>query len=281
MFEAILLNPSPRARGRRRRARKGARKGNAMRRKRVRRSRSGRFVKRVRRVRYSRRRHARKVRRVRHVRRARRANPRNPWIKRYRRKRYVARHYRHMPRRHNPVSLGGRRGKFDLIPSMKSLQEAAYLGGGAVASEMVRATAYSLIGRVSGSVAEDVLGRLASGAVTGMLAGYLLGQKFASAVVTGTYTVTMFQLISDAVALATGGAPKIAGVIANPFTSVPTKPLLPGFSLGGGVAPAEGVAGLFGTVPERNILPLGGVVPEGDIAPLGDDQIPARLRSRF
>ena len=274
MFQAILLNPSRRP-GRRKRRSTGARKGTAMRKSRVRRSKSGRFTKRSRR-------HVRKgVRRVRHSRRTRRKNPANPWVKRYSRRKTVRRYFRKMARRHNPVSLRGRRGKFELIPSMKSLTEAAYLCGGAVASEVVRATAYSLIGRVSGSMAEDVLGRLVSGTVTGMLAGYVLGAKFASAVVTGTYTVTMFQLISDVVALATRGAPKVAGIIANPFTSVPTKPLLPGFSLGGGSAPAEGVSGLFGTVPERNILPLGGVVPEGDIAPLGDDLIPARLRSRF
>lgn len=273
MFQAILLNPSRRP-GRRKRRGKGA-GVETMRRKRVRRSRSrsrsGRFAKRVRRVRKS-------VRRVRRH-RARRHNPANPWVKRYRRRRTVKRHFRGMRRRRNPFSLGGRKGRFELIPSVKTLTEAAYKGGGAVAAEVVRATAYSLIGRASGSVAEDVVGRLVSGAVTGMLAGYVLGARAAAAVVEGTYTVTLFQLISDAVALATKGAPKILGVVANPFTSVPTKPLLPGFSIGGGVA--SGVSGLFGVVPEQNILPLGGVVPEGDITPLGQDEVPARLRSRF
>lgn len=269
MFQAILLNPSRRP-GRRRRKSTGATKGSTMKRKRVRRTKSGRFAKRVRRARKS-------------ARRVRRHNPKNPMVKRYRRKATVKRHFRASPvrRRRNPFSLGGRKGKFELIPSVKNLTEAAYKGGGAVASEIVRATAYSLIGRASGSVAEDVVGRLAAGAVTGMLAGYVLGAKASAAVIEGTYTVTLFQLISDAVALATKGAPKILGVVANPFTSVPTKPLLPGFSLGGGSAPASGVSGLFGVVPEQNILPLGGVVPEGDITPLGADEMPVRLRSRF
>lgn len=266
MFEAILLNPGTRRRAGRKRKGKGARRGK----KTMKKSRKRRGRRKV----------ARRTRRT-GSRKARRRTRRNPQVKSYRRKGgRVKSHWRRKLRRlRNPISIGGRKGKFDLIPSVKTIQEAAYKGGGAVASEVVRATAYSLLGRASGSVAEDVVGRLAAGAVTGMLAGYVLGSKVANAVVEGTYTVTLYQLIADAMALATRGAPKL-GPIANPFTSVPTKPLLPGISLGGSAAPA-GVSGLRGVVPERNVLPLGGVVPEGDITPLGADEVPARLRSRF
>ncbi len=274
MFEAILLNPSTR-RSRRTKKRKGkasAKRGKSTMRKTKKRKRRAKRRNPVRKARRKRRRRRntwagqpirhRKAAKLGVSRKKRRKRRKNPYGRKRRRRR-------------NPVRIGGRRGKFDLIPTKKTLMDAAYKGGGAVLSEVTRASIYSLIGRASGSVAEDVLGRLASGAITGALVGYLFGAKYASAVVEGTYTVTLYKLVADAVAMATKGSPRIMGVISNPFTAVPTKPLVPGF----------GLSGLGGVVSEPDVLPLGGViVPETDVVPIGameEDGVPPQFRSRF
>lgn len=184
----------------------------------------------------------------------------------------------------NPFRLGGRKGSFELIPSMNTLKGAAVRGIGAVASDVVRATGYSLIGRVSGSLAEDALGRLVAGALTGAAAGYLFGPAIASAVVEGSYTVALYKLVADAAAKATGGKPKLFGFIANPFTEMPAKPFLPAFGAAGALPAAspEEMAGLSAYTPEGEVVPLGAVIPEGDVLPLGEDEIePARFAARF
>jgi hypothetical protein len=137
------------------------------------------------------------------------------------------------------------------------------------------------------SVAEDTLARLASGAVTGIIAGYLGGAKMAADMVEGTYTVALYKLVSDVFARATAGRAKLFGFVANPFTAVPTMPILPAFG-GAGALPVEsgavsGMGRLGGVVPEGRVLPLGGVVPEGAVVPIGQDEaeLPARFRSRF
>lgn len=236
------------------------------------------MAKRKRRKRRAKRRAApKRKRRVRRRRRTVTVKVSNP--RRRRRRRRVTRRRR----RRNPIVRRGRRGKFELIPSKAKIMASVQKGAGAVANEMVRASVYTLIGRTSGSVAEDVVGRLLSAGVTGIAAGYLFGQRVADAVVEGSYTVTLYKLVADAVAYATNGAPKIAGVLSNPFTEVPTKPLIPGMGAGAGAPVVGGVSGLGEIVPERDVLPLGTVVPETNIVPIGemDDEVPVRFRSRF
>jgi len=187
----------------------------------------------------------------------------------------------------NPFAIGGRRGKFNLVPDTKAIKAAATKGAGAVFSEILKSTVYSSVlakFRPLGptSVAEDTLARLASGAVAGALAGYLGGAKMASDVVEGTYTVALYKLVADVFARATNGKAKLFGFVANPFTAVPTMPIIPALSMSGAAAPA-GVGMLGGVVPEGNVLPLGGVVPEGNVIPIGQDydELPDRFRARF
>jgi hypothetical protein len=178
--------------------------------------------------------------------------------------------------RHNPFAITGKGGgKFELIPSVATLKIAGVQGAGAVASELVRATAYSLIRRdIQGaSIAEDAVGRLVSGALTGFLASYVLGADIANQVVRGTYTVAMYQLVADVVGKVTGGQPKLLGFVANPFRD-PGKDIIPGFSFG---APAAGMSDIL---PEGEVVPLGEVGPEGDVLPFGEAE-PARMASRF
>ena len=185
----------------------------------------------------------------------------------------------------NPFKLGGRKGSFELIPSLNTLKGAAVRGIGAVASDVVRATGYSLLGRVSGSLAEDALGRLVAGALTGAAAGYIFGPAIGSAVVEGSYTVALYKLVADAAAKASGGKPKLFGFIANPFTEVSAKPFLPGFGATGALpapSPEEEMAGLSAYTPEGEVVPLGAVIPEGEVVPLGlDEEEPARFRARL
>jgi len=198
---------------------------------------------------------------------------RKGWFKRiHHRKGYAKRSGARFKR--NPFSFGGRRGKFALIPSMNTMKAAAVRGAGAVGSEVVRASAYTLIGRdlASTSMVEDVVGKLVSGAVTGILVGYVAGQATANAVVEGAYTVAMYDLVADAVAMVSGGKDKVLGFIANPFAGRAVKNVLPGFSFGGALpaSTAAAIEGLGAVVPEGQIVPLGAVMPEGQVLPLGE-----------
>jgi hypothetical protein len=275
LFSAVLLNPATRRP--RRKKKRTSKRGAKGKRKMAKRRKRG-------------------VRRRRNPSAKRAAAARKGWRKRLAHKKRVLKstrkrsHAKHLirnprrrtrRRRRNPIRIGGRRGKFELIPSRAKIMASVQKGAGAVANEMVRGTAYSVIGRVSGSVAEDVLGRLASASLTGMAAGYLFGQRVADAVVEGSYTVTLYKLVADAMAYATKGQAKLFGVLANPFTEVPAKPLIPGMGAAALPAPA-GTSGFAGVVPERDVLPLGGVVPETNIVPIGEmDGVPERFRSRF
>jgi hypothetical protein len=242
------------------------------------------------------RKYARKQRRVRGKSRTRSAAARKGWSRRRRSVKNYAKTRRRRGRKYyarNPFPIGGRRGKFELIPNMKVIQGAAVKGAGAVASELVKATVYStLLARFRPmgptSVAEDTLARLASGAVTGVVAGYLGGARMASDMVEGAYTVALYKLVADVFARATAGKPKLFGFIANPFTAVPVMPIVPGFAPAAVAAPAEaeGQGYLGGVIPEGKVLPLGGmggVVPEGSIVPIGQDEaeLPERFRARF
>lgn len=190
----------------------------------------------------------------------------------------------------NPFAIGGRKGKFNLIPEMKSIKAAATKGAGALLSDLVKSTAYSTLlakFRPSGptSVAENTVASLVSGALTGALAGYIGGAKMAADFVEGAYTVTLYKVVADAFARATGGKAKLFGFVSNPFTSVPTMPILPGVKFGTGQAVAE-TNGVSGIIPEGNVLPLGGIIPEGNVIPLGayeldPAEMPDRYRSRF
>lgn len=185
---------------------------------------------------------------------------------------------RHSRRRRNPFLATGRRGAFKIIPGMGEIKNAAVGGAGAVASEIVRASVYSVMGRDlrSTSILEDAAGRIVAGGITGMLVGYVAGGSIGSKVTEGAYTVAMYELVADAVAMATGGKEKVLGFIANPFANRAVKPLLPSF---GGSAPA-----LSGIMPEGAVLPLGAVYPEGNVIPLGADELQlsgGRFGSRF
>lgn len=190
-------------------------------------------------------------------------------------RRSIRRSYR---RRHNPFPITGRGGqKYDLIPSVETLKNAGIKGLGAVGSELVRATGYSIFKRdIQGaSILEDAAGRVIAGALTGFIAGYAFGGKIGAAVVEGTYTVAMYNLIADLTGKFTGGSPKILGFIANPFKD-PGKSLIPGF---GSPALAQ-TSGMSGIMPEGDIVPLGAIMPEGEVVPLGEDES-ARMSSRF
>jgi hypothetical protein len=309
MITALLVNPSTPRRSSRRKGRKKktARRSRKMAKRRMPpRTKSGKFRKRrkaksarrprkVRRVRRAakakvRRRKSAKLTRRGPVSRSRRAAAKKGWSRRRRGMKSWAKTRRGKRRKflRNPFKIGGRRGQFELIPSMKTLQGAAIKGAGAVASEIVKATAYSTLlakFRPMGptSVAEDTLARLASGAVTGIVAGYLGGAKMASEMVEGTYTVALYKLVSDVFARATQGKAKLFGFVANPFTAVPTMPILPALTGAGSEAGMSGMGRLAGVVPEGRVLPLGGVIPEGSVVPIGEDNaaLPERFRSRF
>lgn len=190
-------------------------------------------------------------------------------------------------RRRNPFTAIGRKGAFKIIPGMSEIKNAAIGGAGAVGSEVVRASVYSLIGRDlrSTSILEDAVGRILAGGVTGMLVGYVAGGSVGSKVTEGAYTVAMYELIADAAAMATGGKERVLGFIANPFANRMTKPLLPSFSLSSGAAPAVSadgtVQGLGTWQPEGQLLPLGTIMPEGQVVPLGEASASGRFRSRF
>ena len=198
---------------------------------------------------------------------------------------HIRRPRRGLRRRRNPFGgLRRRMGGFKLVPSMSQVRDAFNKGAGAVGSEMVKGTIYSLIGRVPGSVAEDTVARIVSAPLTGWLAGMVLGPKAANAVVEGTLTVAVYKLVADVVASVTGGAPKLLGFIANPFTAVPALPLVPGFqaALTTPTVAEQGVGRLFGVVPEGTPLPLGGVIPEGETIPVGaGEYLAERFQSRF
>jgi len=257
------------------------------RRRRVKRGRGGRFVKAVR------------VRRGKRTRKARRG-----WPKGHRRlhrsaaakgwgfrkahrkgwRRPSGAHYAANPRRgrrgrrHNPFQIMGRQGSFGIVPAVATLKSSGIQAIGAVASDAIRATAYSFLGRNIGmSIAEDAVGRLVSGWLTGTVAGYVLGGAMAQKVYEGCMTVALYELAADAVAAATQGQPKVLGVIANPYTGRAIKPLLPSFSLG---APGGAIAGLGRVMAEGDVVPLGTVMPEGDIVPVGED-VPRRFNARF
>jgi len=285
---ALLLNPSTGSGpwGKTSSRRKARREKNMARRKRMpRRGRGGRFVKGGRRVR-----RARNVRLVRsklfsRPRRKRHSRKHNPVVhrskrisgfKRVRRKVYTR------TRRHNPFAIMGRKGSFGLIPDMQTIKDGAVKGLGAVAADVVRASAYSLIGRTPNqSIAEDFVARLLSGWVTGTAAGYILGQEMANDIYEGNLVVSVYELAADAAAAATQGQAKLFGFVANPYAGRASKPFLPSFAFGSAapaVASSGGVAGLGAVVPEGSIVPIGGVIPEGDVLPLGTNR---RFASRF
>jgi hypothetical protein len=167
---------------------------------------------------------------------------------------------------------------------MDTVKDSGVKALGAVASDAIRATAYSFLGRATGqSIAEDTVARLVSGWLTGTLAGYVLGGTMAQKVYEGSMIVALYELAADAAAAATQGAEKVLGVIANPYAGRAVKPFLPSFSLGAAPAalPAAGgaVAGLGRVMAEGDVVPLGTVMPEGDIVPVGD--LVPRMRTRF
>jgi hypothetical protein len=220
------------------------------------------------------------------VRRSRRSAAKKAWATRLRKGKKlkttgIRRHAKYL-RRKNPFSAIGRRGSFKLIPGMSEIKNAAIGGAGAVGSEVVRASVYSLMGRDlrNTSILEDAAGRIVAGGITGMLVGYIAGGAVASKVTEGAYTVAMYELVADAVAMASGGRERVLGVISNPFANRMVKPLLPSF--GGQAALPAGPVGedytISGIEPEGAILPLGAVMPEGTIVPLGET---GRFNTRF
>jgi len=199
-----------------------------------------------------------------------------------RRRRHLRRRVRRLgiSRRRNPFQVMGRKGSFGMIPDLNTIKDAAVKGIGAVASDVIRATGYSLIGRNIGmSIAEDAVARLVSGWLTGTAAGFVLGAKMANDVYEGCLTVALYELVADAAAVATSGKPKLFGFVSNPYAGRAAKPFLPGISLGAAPAMAAGTAGLFDVVPEGQIVPVGSVVPEGEVLPLGNGA--SRFVSRF
>lgn len=287
---ALLLNPSsgygPWGSPSSRKARKEKRM--ARRKRTPRRGRGGRFVKggrsRVRRTRRAKlsRHKLFVIPRRKRSRKSRRHNPANP-VRRFKGYRRVRRKVYGRSRRHNPFAIMGRKGSFGLVPDLNTIKDAAVKGIGAVVADVVRATGYSLIGRVPNqSIAEDFVARLVSGWLTGTAAGYVLGNKLANDVYEGNMVVAVYELAADAAAAATQGAPKLFGFVANPYAGRAVKAFLPSFAFGS-PAPvlttnASVMAGLGGVVPEGAIVPIGGVIPEGDILPLGGNQ---RFASRF
>jgi len=287
---ALLLNPSSTVGPWGNRSSSKARKENRMaRRKRTpRRGRGGRFVKgghrrtrRSRRARLSRRKMFVIPRRRRSRRKSRRHNPANP-VRRFKGYRRVRRHVFSRSRRHNPFAIMGRKGSFGLVPDLNTIKDAAVKGLGAVVSDVVRSTGYSLIGRTPNqSIAEDFVARLVSGWLTGTAAGYVLGSKMANDVYEGNMVVAVYELAADAAAAATNGQPKLFGFVANPYAGRAVKSFLPSFAFGSSASalPASNsMHGLGGVVPEGAIVPIGGVIPEGDVLPLGGNQ---RFASRF
>lgn len=286
---ALLLNPSSTVGPWGNRSSSKARKEKRMaRRKRMpRRGRGGRFVKggrsRVRRSRKGRlaRRRLFVIPRRKRSRRKSRRNPANP-VRRFKGYRRVRRHVFSRSRRHNPFAIMGRKGSFGLVPDLNTIKDAAVKGLGAIVSDVVRSTGYSLIGRTPNqSIAEDFVARLISGWLTGTAAGYVLGSKMANDVYEGNMVVAVYELGADAAAAATNGQPKLFGFVANPYAGRAVKSFLPSFAFGSS-APAlsasGSMSGLGGVVPEGAIVPIGGVIPEGDVLPLGGNQ---RFASRF
>jgi hypothetical protein len=282
MLEAVLLNPMSR-RGRRRRSKvAGKGKGHMMARKKK--SHRRRRHNPVGVARLQRRKSARLTRR-RRVRgitfRTQRARSKLGWRRRRHGLKYWAKAHGtrrvHGHRRfvRNPFSMG------NLIPSLTEITDAGIKGGGAVLSDVILATGYSLANiRPSQSLAEDAAGRIVAGIGVGALASWLISPSVGSKLREGTFTVAIYKLVSGVVGSIPGevdakGNKKLLGFLNNPFqaelvgaTGAPKKVL-------------PGLGDLFGVVPEGDIVPVGAVVPEGDVVPLGAMDVPARFGSRF
>lgn len=180
--------------------------------------------------------------------------------------------------RRNPFALAGRRGKFAILPSLRELQTAGVQGLGAVGTDVLVSTLYSVANiRPSQSLVEDAAGRILGGSLLAIGAGYLFGQQTASNLRSGTFTVALYKLIAGVIGnMSAGQTPdekgnvKLFGFVNNPFPADATKKLMPG------------LGDLMGVVPEGDVIPIGGVVPEGEVVPLGaGEPVASRFATRF